>query len=212
MEYVLVVKTEKLSQFISGRTGLITESNAEMLDIIRAEHEFIPRPDAENDPGYKQIIPYVVLRRGDEIFMTRRLKKGGEARLHGLMSIGVGGHINPVDDVDRENVLLRGLERELDEEVEIEHRGGLHPSALSTTTPTASAAYISACATRCPSRARCASARRRSSRAAGRRRRSCAGTGICSKPGRRSHSTASRIKNDQGEALTVSAQSVILET
>lgn len=127
MEYVLVVKTEKLSQFISGRTGLITESNAEMLDIIRAEHEFIPRPDAENDPGYKQIIPYVVLRRGDEIFMTRRLKKGGEARLHGLMSIGVGGHINPVDDVDRENVLLRGLERELDEEVEIEHRGGLHP-------------------------------------------------------------------------------------
>lgn len=127
MEYVLVVKTEKLSQFISGRTGLITESNAEMLDIIRAEHEFIPRTDAENDPGYKQIIPYVVLRRGDEIFMTRRLKKGGEARLHGLMSIGVGGHINPVDDVDRENVLLRGLERELDEEVEIEHRGGLHP-------------------------------------------------------------------------------------
>ena len=74
-----------------------------------------------------QIIPYVVLRRGDEIFMTRRLKKGGEARLHGLMSIGVGGHINPVDDVDRENVLLRGLERELDEEVEIKHRGGLHP-------------------------------------------------------------------------------------
>ena len=36
MEYVLVVKTEKLSQFISGRTGLITESNAEMMDIIRA--------------------------------------------------------------------------------------------------------------------------------------------------------------------------------
>ena len=123
MEYVLVVKTEKLSQFISGRTGLITESNAEMLDIIRAEHEFIPRPDAENDPDYKQIIPYVVLRRGDEIFMTRRLKKGGEARLHGLMSIGVGGHINPVDDVDRENVLLRGLERELDEEVEIDTNG-----------------------------------------------------------------------------------------
>ena len=33
MEYVLVVKTEKLSQFISGRTGLITESNAEMLTL-----------------------------------------------------------------------------------------------------------------------------------------------------------------------------------
>ena len=97
-----------------------------MLNIIGAENEFMPGPDEENDPGYKQIIPYVVLRRGDEIFMTRRLKKGGEARLHGLMSIGVGGHINPVDDIDRESVLLRGLERELDEEVEIERRGELH--------------------------------------------------------------------------------------
>ena len=67
MEYVLVVKTEKLSQFISGRTGLITESNAEMLDTIRAEHEFIPRPDAENDPGYKQIIPYGLLTGGIQI-------------------------------------------------------------------------------------------------------------------------------------------------
>ena len=127
MEYVLVVKTEKLSQFISGRTGLITEHSAEMLDIICREHEFIPRPEAENDPGFKQIIPYVVLRRGDEIFMTRRLKKGGEARLHGLISIGVGGHINPVDDAEHESVLMRGLERELDEEVEIEHRGELTP-------------------------------------------------------------------------------------
>ena len=40
MEYVLVVKTEKLSQFISGRTGLITESGAEMLDIIFATRVF----------------------------------------------------------------------------------------------------------------------------------------------------------------------------
>ena len=125
MEYVLVVKTEKLSQFISGRSGLITGHSAELLDIISREHEFIPRPDAEADPGYKQIIPYVVLCRGDEIFMTRRLRKGGEARLHGLISIGVGGHINPVDELDRESVLMRGLERELEEEVEIERRGEL---------------------------------------------------------------------------------------
>lgn len=127
MEYVLVVKTEKLSQFISGRSGLITGHSAELLDIISREHEFIPRPDAEADPGYKQIIPYVVLCRGNEIFMTRRLRKGGEARLHGLISIGIGGHINPVDELDRESVLMRGLERELEEEVEIERRGELRP-------------------------------------------------------------------------------------
>ncbi|MEG1686418.1 MAG: hypothetical protein RR276_00900, partial [Angelakisella sp.] len=60
-----------------------------------AHHEFIPRPEAENDPTRKQIIPYVVLCRGSEVFATRRLNKGGEARLHGLLSLGIGGHINP---------------------------------------------------------------------------------------------------------------------
>lgn len=130
MEKVLVVKTGLLSPFIAGKSGLLTEHNDEILKIIINEHEFIPRPDAENDPGYKQIIPYVVLRRGDEIFTTRRLNKGGESRLHGRISIGIGGHINPVDETDKAAVLMKGLERELDEEVSIEQRGELVPKGV----------------------------------------------------------------------------------
>ena len=52
MEKVLVVKTEKLAKFISGRTGLLTEDREAMLDIIINEHEFIDRPAAEEDPSY----------------------------------------------------------------------------------------------------------------------------------------------------------------
>jgi len=130
MEKVLVVRTEKLAEYISGRTGLITGHNEEIVKLIIAEHEFIPRPDAEEDPSYKQIIPYVVLRNGDKVFFTRRLKKGGEARLHGLLSIGIGGHINPVDETERSEVLMKGLERELDEEVSIEKRGELQPRGV----------------------------------------------------------------------------------
>ena len=130
MEKVLVVKTDKLAKFISGRTGLLTEDREAMLDIIINEHEFIDRPAAEEDPSYKQIIPYVVLTRKGLVFATRRLNKGSESRLHGKVSIGIGGHINPVDETDRRSVLMKGLERELDEEVYIQRRGELVPQGF----------------------------------------------------------------------------------
>ena len=98
MEQVLVVERKKIERYISGRNGLITECAQELFEIIKAEHEFMPRDEAEQRPDYKQIIPYVILRRGDEVFVTRRLSKGGEARLHGKISIGIGGHITPVDE------------------------------------------------------------------------------------------------------------------
>lgn len=127
MEKVLVVKTEKLAKYISGKTGLLRDDREEMLDIIVNHHEFMDRPAAEEDPSYKQIIPYVVLTQKGRVFSTRRLNKGGESRLHGKLSIGIGGHINPVDETDRRSVLMKGLERELDEEVYIRHRGQLVP-------------------------------------------------------------------------------------
>ena len=130
MEKVLVVKTEKLAKYISGKTGLLRDDREEILDIIVNHHEFIDRPAAEEDPSYKQIIPYVVLTQKGRVFTTRRLNKGGESRLHGKLSIGIGGHINPVDETDRRSVLMKGLERELEEEVYIQHRGELVPQGF----------------------------------------------------------------------------------
>ena len=67
----------------------------------------------------KQIIPYVVIRRGAEYFLLRRLRKQTEARLHDRLSLGVGGHINPTEE-DAEDPLAAGLMRELTEEVAVE--------------------------------------------------------------------------------------------
>lgn len=125
MEQVLVVERKKIEQFISGRNGLIREKTGELFSVIMAEHEFMPRPEAEERPDYKQIIPYVILRRGDEVFVTRRLNKGGEARLHGKISIGIGGHINPIDESG--DLLMRGLWREIHEEVSLYEHGELTP-------------------------------------------------------------------------------------
>lgn len=67
-----------------------------------AHTRFLPRPNAERDTAWKQIIPYVLLRSGNaqstRIFSYRRGAAGGEARLHRWRSIGLGGHINPGDE------------------------------------------------------------------------------------------------------------------
>ena len=126
MEQVLVVKREKIEDFIDGRNGLITERCDELVQLIASEYEFMDRPVAEESPSFKQIIPYVILSDNDKVFVTRRLNKGGEKRLHGKISIGIGGHINPVDE-EHENVLMQGLWREIHEEVDLSSHGLLQP-------------------------------------------------------------------------------------
>jgi len=129
MENVLTVKRELIAAYIPEK-GITTENCDTMVVIILQHYAFLPRPDAENDPSHKQIIPYVVICRGDEVFVTRRLKKGGEARLHGLLSLGVGGHINPETDGCGADVLYRGMKREIEEEVSIGNMGQMTPRGI----------------------------------------------------------------------------------
>lgn len=74
------------------------------------------REEAEEDPSHKQLIPYVVVRDGDRAFLMERTSAGADPRLHRRATIGVGGHVNPVDDgVDP---IDAGLHREWREEIE----------------------------------------------------------------------------------------------
>lgn len=65
------------------------------------EIDFIPRGECENDPRWLQIIPYIVVtaNRYDQqmVLGYYRSKSSNESRLHGKLTIGVGGHINPGD-------------------------------------------------------------------------------------------------------------------
>jgi predicted NUDIX family phosphoesterase len=93
---------------------------------------FRPRSEVEDDPGFKQIIPYVVFRSGDAVFCYTRGKSQGEARLHRLRSLGVGGHVAE-DDADGRATLdayETALRRELDEEVDIQGHGSIRRVGL----------------------------------------------------------------------------------
>jgi predicted NUDIX family phosphoesterase len=83
---------------------------------------FMPRDQAERDPAFKQLIPYVILRHGRSVISYVRGTQAGEKRLVGRRSIGIGGHINPVDDMplfatDFRETYLSAVQREVAEEV-----------------------------------------------------------------------------------------------
>ena len=118
MEQVLVVDAKKINSLLN-RDGLITEDTDSIIEMILENHYFCDRSVAENCDSIKQIIPYVVLRRADEIFILERLKKQTEKRLHGKLSIGIGGHINPDAD-ETDNPIEYGLYKELHEEIKID--------------------------------------------------------------------------------------------
>ena len=85
----------EMGAFEGIRTDGLQQAVDKLLD--PAAHFFIDRAAAEDDPTHKQLIPYCIFRCGDRILHYTRGKAGGESRLHAKISVGVGGHVNPVD-------------------------------------------------------------------------------------------------------------------
>ncbi|MBI2085031.1 MAG: NUDIX domain-containing protein [Candidatus Aenigmarchaeota archaeon] len=114
MEQVLVVNTEDLKSTIGNKTGLI-EFDKKILDMIETKSYFVNRSEAETDETKKQIIPYCMVINNDKILAVKR-KNPSELRLKDMLSIGIGGHINPVDQgTDTvSNAAMRELKEETD--------------------------------------------------------------------------------------------------
>lgn len=92
--------------------GIRTDGLDAFVAALERDGRYEPRDAMEVDPTFKQVIPYLVLRDDERYFLMRRTTGGGDARLHGRYSIGVGGHLNPGD-----GGLVGGLRREWDEEL-----------------------------------------------------------------------------------------------
>ncbi|HEY0790571.1 MAG TPA: hypothetical protein VGD78_05850 [Chthoniobacterales bacterium] len=121
-EMVLVVRRELFDE-LGAFQGLNFDANRYLHRFLARENNFFaPRSKAENDPGLKQIIPYALITHQDTVLRYRRGKKSGEQRLVAKGSIGIGGHMNELDEglfaLD-EAAYLAGVEREIQEEVVI---------------------------------------------------------------------------------------------
>jgi predicted NUDIX family phosphoesterase len=94
--------------------------------------QYRARSEVEDDPSFKQIIPYVVFRSGRWVFCYTRGKSQGEARLHRLRSLGVGGHVAEADAERRPTLdaYEMAMRRELEEEVEVGSPGTIRRVGL----------------------------------------------------------------------------------
>lgn len=122
-ENVLVVRRALFDELGSFH-GLNLEPEIYLRALLsRGDNFFLPRDAAENDPAYKQLIPYVLIAHGDRVLHYVRGKKAGEQRLVAKGSIGIGGHMNDTDEslfAWDENAYRAGVQREVDEEITIE--------------------------------------------------------------------------------------------
>ncbi len=130
-EQVLVVERKVVEE--AGLFHGLNFDVAPYLDKLFASGalNFMPRSKAEANPDYKQLIPYVIITCNGKYLTYIRGKRAGETRLVSKRSIGIGGHINPVDErllleaVPKLNTSFRksyhmAVDREVAEEVDIQ--------------------------------------------------------------------------------------------
>ena len=119
-ERVLVIPSARLRE-IGWFSGFSPRVEQYLPCLLAPEHlSYRPRVLVEDDPTYKQLIPYVVLKWGDELFHYTRGKRATESRLQALRSIGVGGHIEARDSNLFEDAYREAMFREVNEEVDLQ--------------------------------------------------------------------------------------------
>ncbi len=125
-EKVLVVERKVVEQ-VGMFQGLAFDVQRYLREIfVPGVPRFLPRSQVEKDPSYKQLIPYVIMACDGKYLSYVRGKRAGEARLLNLRSIGIGGHINPID-ADNSSLFaylyenyLAAVKREVAEEVSVD--------------------------------------------------------------------------------------------
>jgi len=102
-EHILVVPREVLQA--AGIPVLDSVFTKERLPFLSCEVErvvaeqglFLPRYAMEQNPTYKQIIPYMVFVHERCLFVMQRSEQAGEQRLANAYTVGIGGHVREGD-------------------------------------------------------------------------------------------------------------------
>ena len=129
-ESVFAIPTEELWKLIAYKEKGLIKGNSEVLKRLVQNGLFRKRTELEEDPSFKQIIPYAIISnkepecsgvsQSQSFFLFKRTSRQTEKRVHNKFSLGVGGHMNP-DNLkeSKEPYLISELKRELFEEVKL---------------------------------------------------------------------------------------------
>ena len=122
-EQVMVVPTERFHDcgYFQGFTSDADKYLGALLD--PSQTQYLPRAQMEEDPSFKQLIPYCIFQHVDDagnvsVFQYTRGKGQGESRLHSKRSVGIGGHVSTLD-AGESSPYDEGMRRELEEEISI---------------------------------------------------------------------------------------------
>ncbi len=121
-ERVLAVARRALPpHWLGQRVALRIPFEICLAALREAGARFVDRAVAEDAPGLKQLIPYLLVCQEQQGWIAVYRRGGREARLRGRWSVGLGGHVEPCDApagaVDAGAALCRGALRELTEEL-----------------------------------------------------------------------------------------------
>lgn len=120
VEHVLVIPTSVFHE-VGHFQGFCSDTDR-YLDVILdpAYASYRPRPEMEDDPSFKQLIPYCIFQCDGQVFGYSRGTDQGEARLHAKRSVGVGGHVSTLDLDGEQTPYLEGMKREIEEEIDLQ--------------------------------------------------------------------------------------------
>lgn len=119
-ELVFAIPTDVLWELITYKEVGFIKGNSKILQRIIQNGLFRKRSELEEDPSFKQIIPYAILSNENSYYLFKRLSGQTEKRLHNKFTLGVGGHMNPRNSKEpKEQYLINELKRELFEEVKL---------------------------------------------------------------------------------------------
>ncbi len=122
-ESVFAIPTHDLWEIIPYKKQGLIKGNSEVLKTIVENGLFRKRSELEQDPSFKQIIPYAIISNHDSYYLFKRTSGQTEKRLHNKYTLGAGGHMNPCGSIrSKENYLIDELKREIFEEVKLLNR------------------------------------------------------------------------------------------
>jgi len=127
-ERILVVKRTDLMPD-GGWKGIKQVNFDQYLQIINEKKQFLWRSDMENDPTYKQIIPYLIFNFNQNYFLMQRRSTASETRLRNKYSLGIGGHIRQ-EDMTKAASIFDWAKREFHEEVYYDGKLDIKPIGI----------------------------------------------------------------------------------